>query len=94
MPEDMKDRVAVALRYEAAEEVAPRVTAKGQGHVADQIVRLARENGVPLHHDPDLVELLSQLELDQVVPPEAYEVIAEILAFVYTLNEHRKQMNA
>ncbi len=62
--------------------------------MADRIVRLARENGVPLHHDPDLVELLSQLEMDQVVPPEAYEVVAEILAFVYTLNEHRKQMNA
>ena len=94
MTEDLKERVAVALRYEAAEDIAPRLAAKGHGHVAEQIIRLARQNGVPLHHDPDLVELLSQLEVDQVIPPEAYEVIAEILAFVYTLNEHRKQMNA
>ena len=94
MTKDLKDRVAVAVRYEAAEDIAPRLTAKGQGYVAEEIVRLARQHGIPLHHDPDLVELLSQLEMEQAIPPEAYEVVAEILAFVYTLNEHRKQMNA
>ncbi len=94
MTKDLKDRVAVAVRYEAAEDIAPRLTAKGQGYMAEEIVRLAHQHGIPLHHDPDLVELLSQLELEQAIPPEAYEVVAEILAFIYTLNEHRKQMNA
>lgn len=94
MSENLKDRAAVALRYESGEDVAPRLTAKGRGQVAEAIIRLARENGVPLRNDPDLVELLSHLELDQVIPPEAYQVVAEILAFVYSLNEHQKKAKA
>jgi flagellar biosynthesis protein len=94
MGETMKDQVAVALRYEPGEDIAPRVTAKGQGYVAEKILRLARENGIPLRQDPDLVELLSQLKLDEAIPPEAYKIVAEILAFVYTLNEHIKKTKA
>ena len=94
MGEKMKDQVAVALRYDPGEEIAPRVTAKGQGRVAEKILHLARENGIPLRQDPDLVELLSQLKLDEVIPPEAYKIVAEILAFVYTLNEHIKKTKA
>jgi flagellar biosynthesis protein len=62
--------------------------------VAEKILRLARENGIPLRQDPDLVELLSQLKLDEAIPPEAYKIVAEILAFVYTLNEHIKKTKA
>lgn len=91
MSENLENRAAVALRYEPEEDAAPRVTAKGRGLLADRIIELARQNGVPLRQDPGLVEILSRLELDQAIPPEAYRVVAEILAFVYTLNEDRKR---
>ncbi|MBI2881393.1 MAG: EscU/YscU/HrcU family type III secretion system export apparatus switch protein [Candidatus Tectomicrobia bacterium] len=91
MTENLENRAAVALRYEPEEDAAPRVTAKGRGLLADRIIELARQNGVPLRQDPGLVEILSRLELDQAIPPEAYRVVAEILAFVYTLNEDRKR---
>jgi flagellar biosynthesis protein len=94
MGETMKDQVAVALRYEPGEDIAPRVTAKGRGYVAEKILHLARENGIPLRQDPDLVELLSQLKLDEAIPSEAYKIVAEILAFVYTLNEHIRKTKA
>jgi flagellar biosynthesis protein len=64
---------------------APIVSASGQGEVAKRIIALAKENGVPIRHDPDLVTLLAQLEVGQIIPPELYAVVAEILAFVYQL---------
>jgi flagellar biosynthesis protein len=78
---------AVALSYDAAKSPAPKVSASGQGHVAERIIELAKENGVPIRHDPDMVELLAQLDVGQIVPPELYTVVAEVLAFVYRLKE-------
>ena len=82
-------RRAVALRYHEDREAAPRVLAKGQGPVADRIIALARENGIPLHEDRDLVRLLGILDIDAEVPPAMYRALAEVLAHVYRANRKR-----
>ena len=74
---------AVALRYDAEKSEAPVVAAKGKGSVADAILQKAREHGVPIQEEPSLVEVLSQLELEQQIPPELYQLVAEILSVVY-----------
>lgn len=81
---------AVSLRYEDGQDRAPAVTAKGEGHLAQKIIQLAEENDIPIYQDEDLVELLSTLDLDEQIPPSLYEVVAEIFAFVYRLNEEEK----
>ncbi len=78
---------AVALRYDHAHESAPRVMAKGQGPVAERIVALAQEHGIPLHEDRDLVHLLGALDLDVEVPPALYHALAEVLAHLYRANQ-------
>ncbi|CAM3711062.1 EscU/YscU/HrcU family type III secretion system export apparatus switch protein [Cohnella lubricantis] len=76
-------RKAVALKYNPEASAAPVIVAKGQGCLADEIVRRAKENGVPLQEDASLVEVLSKLDLEQEIPPELYRLVAEILSFVY-----------
>jgi flagellar biosynthesis protein len=77
---------AVALRYIPALDRAPKVTAKGSGLLAQKIIDLAREHGIPLKEDPVLIQILSQLDFYQEIPPSIYVVVAEILAFVYSVN--------
>lgn len=77
---------AVALRYDAEHEAAPRVLAKGRGEVAERILALAAEHGIPLHEDADLLRLLLVLDLDVEVPPHLYRALAEVLAHVYRVN--------
>jgi len=79
-------QVAVALRYREDSEAAPRVVAKGYGTVADSIVRLAQQHGVPLHRDEDLARVLVQLDLNALIPPELYAAVAEVLAYIYRMN--------
>lgn len=78
---------AVALRYDKARDDAPRVTAKGQGYVAEKIIRLAQEHKVPLREDPALVGALSALDLGEHIPVELYRAVAEVLAFIYRLQK-------
>lgn len=83
-----KRKKAVALHYNLdGTEEAPRVKAKGAGFVAEEIIKLAKDNGIPIQEDPALVELLSRLDLDQQIPTELFEVVAEILAVVYQLEK-------
>jgi flagellar biosynthesis protein len=77
---------AVAIKYKPMEQSTPSVVAKGAGGIADKIIQIAREHGIPVREDPDLVETLSKLDIDQEVPPELYHVIAEVLAWVYKVN--------
>lgn len=84
-----KSKKAVALRYKASEDDAPRITAKGTGLVAEKIIDMARKYGIPVKDDPDLVEILSRLDLDSEIPPKLYVVVAELLAFVYGLNQKK-----
>ena len=85
-PKDPR-RKAIALRYDTTRDAAPRVTAKGTGLVADRIVALARENGIHIHEDRDLVAVLSKLDVSAQIPDDLYRAVAEILAFVYRLNQ-------
>ncbi len=78
---------AVALRYDAAKDKSPKVTAKGSGNIAEKIIALANENGVPVKQDSDLVQVLSQIDIDKEIPPSVYQVVAELLAFVYEVNK-------
>ncbi len=84
-----KSKKAVALKYKAGDDDAPRIAAKGIGVVAEKIIDLARKHGIPVRDDPDLVEILSRLDLDSEIPPELYVVVAELLAFVYGLNQKK-----
>jgi flagellar biosynthesis protein len=81
---------AVALRYENKRDQAPRVVAKGSGHIAEKIIKAARQHDIPLVHDPVAGELLSNVDLGTEVSPEFYQAVAEILAFVYHLNDGLK----
>jgi len=60
--------------------------AKGKGRIAEKILDLARANSVPVRQDPNLVQVLSRVDLDQAVPPEVYHAVAAILAFLYRVN--------
>lgn len=78
---------AVALRYDEERASTPRVVARGSGAVADQIVEIAERHGVAMHEDPDLVEALSLVDVDAAIPEELFVAVAEVLAFVYRLDE-------
>lgn len=77
---------AVALRYKSEDDPAPRVVAKGRGALAERILAIAREEGIYVQEDPDLIGLLAKLEVDDTIPEELYRAVAEVLAFVYRLN--------
>lgn len=80
---------AVALKYDREKSDAPKVAAKGRGKVAEKIIELAKKFDIPIKDDPDLVEVLSSLEIDEEIPPEIYGAVAELLAFVYSINSNR-----
>jgi flagellar biosynthesis protein len=68
------------------------VTAKGSGRVAEKIIALAKEHGIPIQEDPALIQVLSQLDFYEEIPPLVYGVVAEILAFIYSLNQKHRSM--
>lgn len=86
--QDVQKQKAVALKHERGIGAAPRITASGQGYVAQQIMELAFQHGVKVREDADLAELLSHLDIDSPIPLEAYTAVAEILAYVYKANAH------
>ena len=81
-----KYRSAVSLKYDSRVNKSPLVTAKGTGLIAEKIIALAKENDIPIKEDPDLVQLLSQVDLNREIPASLYKVVAELLSFVYKLN--------
>jgi len=83
---DKQIKKVAALKYDQATNMAPRVVAKGKGHIAEQIVQVARENDVPLLEDRNLANVLEAMELESEIPPELYRAIAEVLVFIYRLN--------
>ena len=80
---------AVALRYDREKDYSPKVIAKGKGKVAEKIIELAQKYDIPIKDDPDLIEVLSSLEIDEEIPSEIYVAVAELLAFVYSMNSKR-----
>jgi flagellar biosynthesis protein len=77
---------AVALAY-AQDGAAPKVVAKGRGLVAQAIIERAHQHGIFVHESKDMVSLLMQVDLDQRIPPELYRAVAELLAWVYRLEQ-------
>ena len=75
-------RRAAALRYVTGETTAPEVVATGEGALAERIIALAREHGIPIHESPDLVTLLTQLPPETAIPTELYRAVAEVIAFL------------
>lgn len=90
-PEEIKQ--ATALRYDLKQSQAPEVVATGSGDIAAEIVRVAEANEIPVYKDPSLAKALGQLELGSLVPPELYKAVAEVLVFVYSLDQaHKKEI--
>ena len=77
---------AAALQYDPVKPQPPQVVAVGRGPVAEEIVRVAREHGIPLHEDPGLVEALACLDVSEYIPRELYAVVAEVLAYVFRVD--------
>lgn len=88
---DTKPKQAIALEYDPSED-APRVIASGRGLLAERIIEKAKENQVPVHKDSKLADTLSRLEIGEMIPPELYEVVAEILVFVDAMDKIRSKM--
>lgn len=91
MEEKKKVKQAIALEYNPSEE-APRVVASGRGILAEKIIEKARESEVPIHRDDKLADTLSRLEIGDMIPPELYEVVAEILIFVDSMDKLKKKL--
>ncbi len=84
--EKKKIKQAIALEYNPAED-APKVIASGRGLIAEKIIEKAKESEVPIHRDDKLADTLSRLEIGDMIPPELYEVVAEILIFVDSMDK-------
>lgn len=89
--EELKRQMAVALGYEADTNKAPIVKARGKGLLAEKIIEIAKEKGIPIKQDEDLIQLLYKLEVNEEIPPELYHAVAELLAFLYKVNEAKKK---
>lgn len=86
---------AVALLYNEGESSAPEILASGQGRIAQKIIETAREAGVHIQEDPNLVELLAKIPIGDQIPVDLYQAVAEVLAFVYKVNDkYREKMQA
>ncbi|HEY9078922.1 EscU/YscU/HrcU family type III secretion system export apparatus switch protein [Magnetovibrio sp.] len=87
MSDEIDDEdVAVALTYQPGQDQAPRVVAKGQGWLAQQIIEIAESNGIEVRSDANLAQILAQVDVDSEIPLEAFTVVAEILSYVYEKN--------
>lgn len=89
--EEKKVKQAIALSYDPADD-APTVVASGKGVLAERIIEKAKEADVPLHRDDSLAETLSKLEIGEMIPAELYEVVAEILVFVDSMDKIKGKM--
>ncbi len=85
------EQKAVALKYEPERDVAPRVIAKGRGHVAEHILATAQKNTIPVYQNKTLVNMLMALEIDREIPPELYKAIAEVMAYVYKMDKSKER---
>ena len=86
------EKTAVAVAYEPGES-APKILATGKGEVAEKIIEKAKENDVPLYKDNKLADTLSKLKIGDVIPPELYEVVAEILVFVDDMDRLKAKLD-
>ncbi|MFC0014332.1 MULTISPECIES: EscU/YscU/HrcU family type III secretion system export apparatus switch protein [Allobacillus] len=78
---------AIALRYDGETEAAPKVIAKGQGLLAEEILQRAASEDIPVHEDPALIELMSHLNINEKIPEELYQAVAEVFAYIYRIDQ-------
>lgn len=90
MEKQEKPKQAIALEYDPKED-APKVVASGRGILAEKIINKAKEADIPIHQDDKLANTLSRLEIGEMIPPELYEVVAEILVFVDAMDKIRSK---
>jgi flagellar biosynthesis protein len=90
MKEIDREKLAIALKYERDKQSAPVVAAKGKGHMALQIIEIAKQYNIEIRQDKDLAQMLEKLDIDTPIPLEAYAAVAEILAYVYRANDKVK----
>lgn len=83
---NQEQKTAIALTYDSKHGDAPRVVATGKGYVADQMIRIANEENIPLHKDENLANALSSVRLGEEIPPELYEIVAQVLIYVDRLD--------
>lgn len=82
---------AIAIRYDANKNQAPKVTAKGSGFIADEIIKTAKKNAVPVYQNKSLAGVLMAVELDREIPAELYQAVAEVLAYIYRMDQKAAQ---
>lgn len=87
------EKTAVAIAYEPG-DAAPKILATGKGQVAERIIETAKENDVPTYKDNKLAGTLSKLQIGDMIPPELYEVVAEILVFVDDMDRLKSKVNS
>ena len=94
MQKDEKQKIkqAVALEYDP-NDPAPKIIATGRGRIAERIIEAAQEADVPVHQDDKLADTLSKLDIGEFIPPELYEVVAEILVFVDQMEKLRSKIS-
>ncbi len=81
---------AVALKYDSNKDIAPKVVAKGAGEIAKKILEVAKEYKVPVVKNSPLAEILYNIELDNVIPEDLYELVATIIVYLYTQSSDQK----
>lgn len=84
MQEDITKKAA-ALKYDMGTDNAPKLVAKGKAQTANNIIKIAKENNIPIKQDADLIELLSKLDIEKEIPESMYKAVAEIFSFIYDL---------
>ena len=82
-----KIKKTVALKYDQRRDKAPKIIASGKGSIAEKIIKKAREENIPIKKDKDVVQVLAELNIGEEIPEELYTVIAEILSFLYDLED-------
>ncbi len=92
MKKKVRIKKAAAIRY-AKDDTVPKVTAIGKGIIAEKIINTAKKNNIPLFKDDSLVDTLSILEPGSEIPPELYEIVAEILVFICHIDAKRGELN-
>ncbi len=89
--QNLSDRTAVAITYDP-KEAAPKVIASGKGYLADKIIERAKEADIPLHKDEKLAGTLSKMQIGDMIPPELYDVVAEVLVFVDKMDRIKSKL--
>ncbi len=88
MSDKKEERVASALKFNYPDDSVPQIKATGTGDAAEYIIAVAEEHNIPVYKDAPLAKALGQFEVGDLVPPELYTAVAEVLAFVYSLDQN------